>query len=185
MSVALMKSAGEDELQAYRDFVAATAATSKVIINRDEIHAAVLMAQIFRSSRERVDLITRSLEHEAFQQPELIQAAVDFLRSSYLHLPSLRVLFAQGDARSTAIWRQLMANGLEGAVELVKIPQMLWDRYPCEIMIGDRAHFRFQPGPTSEAFIRFGDPHLGQQVQSRFDEILKHVQILERAPSAV
>src|SRR4051794_12616517 len=68
-----------DDLDAYRRFVAAAAATHKVIVNRDDEHAAILIAQIFRVSRHRIDILAGSLDPKVYGSPEVMNSGHEFM----------------------------------------------------------------------------------------------------------
>jgi hypothetical protein len=179
--MALAMKLARDDLDSYREFVAAAAGTAKVIINRDNTHAAILMTKIFALSQQRVDILTDELSMEVFGQQELVSAAIGFLSRNTN--ASIQIAVGKPPHDDHPLWQQVGARGLAPRFHVFYVPEDLRAHYNCQMLIGDSLHFWFQPRRGGEAFVRFSDEEQGKLMQSAFDEILARVQKRERAPA--
>jgi len=162
------------ELEEYRNFLAASVDSGKIIVNRDGEQTAVVIAALFRLSKQRVDLLVGSLDPKIYGAPEVTTAAANFLSWSEARI---RILAERPIVTPHPFFDAMEARGVAGKVEVLEVPHQMQAGYKYRLVIGDGQHFRLEPdraAPT--AYVKFGDPIGGQQLQSAFDALHQRVE---------
>lgn len=159
------------EMRAYRAMVAeiARAADGRVIVNRSEAHAAVVIEHIFRSAKNEIDILTGQLYEPIYSAPGVVQAAIDFLSSrpdGKVRIISEKpineshpLIAALTKIRPSGIDRRVMTEEME-------------KQTPFHFAVADERCFRFEPDKKSfEAYGQFGEPGLGAKLKTTFDRL--------------
>jgi hypothetical protein len=163
-------SSGSRDIATYREFVrtVATEGTgkSRVIANSSAEHAAVILEQLFVMAQHEVLIVTHELFPAVYAQPEVIDAAVAFLKRDLSTKLSVR-LETEVEATHPFIAAARAAGG--NRVMFDRIPGVVQSNYGYNFAVADGVHYRFEEDRNNHtAIIRFRDPDVGHSLEEAF-----------------
>jgi len=169
------RSSGDDskreELQEYRELISelADAADGRVVFNRDFDRAAIILEFLFAKSRREVDIVTRNLIEKIFAKPELVSAAIRFLKHDGARL---NIVSEEKIPPTHPLIRALNDGGLGERVDLRVMPSDMKAQVKFYLAVGDDRHFRFEQEPRPheicDAVVQFGGSELGKEISEKF-----------------
>ena len=154
------------ELLAYEMYVAQMAALAdgRVINNSSIEHAAIIIAQIFKTSKQNVDILTGCLDARVYGSDRVCAAAKAFLSQEG---SSIRVL----SERPVEDGNGLVAIAGEH-MKVKLLPEKV--QTPSHFTIGDRQHIRFESDKkTCNASAMFGVEEAARGLSDAFGSIFE------------
>jgi hypothetical protein len=159
-----------EELQAYQKMVAqvAAAADGRVIVNRSESHAAVVIEHVFRSAEKKIDIITGRLHKPIYGNPAVIDAAVKFFEA----YPDGKMNILSEERVEETHPMLAALQGVRDRIDLRVMSADLAKGTPFHFAVADSRSFRFEPDKTTfEAYGQFGEPKTGATLRAVFDRL--------------
>lgn len=161
-----------DVASAYREFVAKVAAgerPSTIILNRDTLHAAVIMEQLFQDAGKEVRILTGALSDEVYGQPHVVGAAVAFLkRGGRLQILTESAIEPTQNALLAAVEGERLSERIVRSV----VPKSDQRDYTFHFAVNDRDSFRFEENRCNrEASVQFGEPEFSATLRAIFDSL--------------
>jgi hypothetical protein len=160
----------QKEQQAYQKMVAqiAAAADGRVIVNRSESHAAVVIEHVFRSAEKEIDIITGRLHEPIYGNPAVIDAAVTFFESH----PEGRMNILSEERVGEAHPMIAALHNVRDRIDLRVMSADLAKGTPFHFAVADARSFRFEPDKTKfEAYGQFGEPKTGERLRAVFNRL--------------
>ncbi len=160
----------DESLEQYREFVAnvAARADATVILNRDHMHASVVVAQLFAASNHEMIFLTGNLNSAVYGGPDVVGAALEFLRRS----PNarIRVLHELPLEMHNELVSAICSDDFKSRVSFTQVPTHLVEGYNCHFAVGDAVNLRFEESRDAfEAMVRFGDHANARKLVDFFD----------------
>lgn len=144
--------------------------TGESFYNNSPSHAAVILEALLDNAREKVCLITTSLNPEVFGNEGVISAAQKFL-SDGTHV--MQILIETDPEESISTGHPLAQELVQhNTVAVRRLPPTLLTEMNYHFTVVDADSFRFEPNKSRwEASAAFGDAANGRKLQGVFDSL--------------
>lgn len=161
------------ELDSYRQFVESVAAKADgtAILNRHADHAAIIMAQLLKSSNDEVDFLTGGLDPSVYAGSDVVSAAKAFLEKS--DRSRIRIVYEKDIPADHPFVVALRPYIDAGRVSMKRLVAQQGASPPgFHFAVGDGQHVRFEQDKTKfEAVVMFGSKENGRALLSVFNTI--------------
>ncbi len=177
------KELDETDERAYRRLVddALRYKVNRKIINRKPAHAVYVLRRFFECARNDVRIYTGRLSRSignvrAYADPEIVAAAVEFLRREESRLSIVILGAPDVDPGQPLESHPLLAaiseaEGIRGTVCVSRGDLREWKDFPYHFIIMDREAVRIEfDGNSVDAALRFGDAHFVSRLVRIYDE---------------
>ena len=168
-------------MEDYRKFVRGIADSkwpTETILNRSIGHASIIFENIFRKAQKLVEILTGELRADVFGTPKAIAETVDYLqrnKDAKIHILSENVI----DTNVHPLFAELRRLGLLNRIELRQVPAEVQRTYPYHFAVADSLSYRFEKSRLQlEAVVQFGEPGVGQQLHTRFIDLVKKASVV-------
>lgn len=168
----------------YRALVAAAAVRSngeEIVPNRTPEHAAVVIAQLFDSGQQIIEILSTRLDDHVWGVDEVVNSALAFLRKEGT---KLRVIVEEDVSTATCELLQRIADEqLTGRVRVFKISAETLTSYKFHFMVVDGKNHRWQKSRDKfEASIQFGNEQHGERLRLAFQYLKERSQEISLVP---
>ena len=157
------------ELAAYRNMVAtvAAAADGRVIVNRSEAHAAVVIEHVIKSAKQQIDILTGELHRPIYGDDNVVASAVNFFKAN--PQGTMRILSERPVSEDHPFLAALAS--VRDRIDL-RIMSAAEKTPKFHLAVADGKSFRFEPDKNKyEAFGQFGEPVIGEKLKSAFERL--------------
>jgi len=129
------------------------------------------MEFLFRHSRDTLRILTRRLSADVYGVPEVVEAAVGFLRRN--RDASIQILAEWGVDRATnPLLQRLDAEGFTEQVSLRFVRPSVRDKYKFNFSVGDEQSYRYEEfRDRREALVQFGGEAFASGLVRTFDSL--------------
>jgi hypothetical protein len=155
------------DMERYIAFVtsAANSASGTTFFNEGKSHARIVLDNIFRISKNEVDILTSELTEDVFGSDSVIGSAIAFLRENVG--AKISIISERPISDDHPFIDGLKKVGLLDRVEMLTTESA--KQSVANFTVGDGQHFRFEPDKNKfNAICRFGDPKIGMNLKERF-----------------
>ena len=165
-------------LDDYRRYVRdkVDAGRSEVFLNRNVEHSAIIVEALIMVARERVEILTGSLNKEIYGDPSVVHAIGSFLDRTWAPAFSVPTLYILVEDESRLRGHPFLAQASDafssGQAELRRVRDAAKDSYPVHFTVTDGRHYRCKTSRgLPEAVVQFNAPETGEKFQSIFENI--------------
>lgn len=161
-------------IEGYRQFVADISKgelRSQVILNRTPEHAAIVLAALFSHAQKFVHIVSRKMSTDIYGLSEVIQAAVQFLKTHPEGM--IHMLVEEAVDPNTHPLLSALNQEAPERVKLEQIPPLVRNTFKFNFAVADGQSYRFEVDrEVREATIRFRDHEFGGDLEAAFQHIL-------------
>lgn len=142
-----------------------------VFMNRSIEHASIVIEELFRRSKDVVQILTGSLNEKVYAQDGVKKAAAAFLKDN----PSahIDILFEEHfDPKNHALLKYLTSQELGDRVAITYVPSNISAKYKWHFAVADRTKIRLERNRDEfEALVNLGESQLGGELSDLFESI--------------
>lgn len=168
------------ELEEYRSMVTAVAqsADGRVIVNRSEAHAAVVIEYVIRSAVTELSILTGNLHRPVYANPGVVDSLRTFFeKNAAANIRLLSEAPIDADHPLLAVLSQHASR-----VDMRVIQPDTARKILFHFIVADGRSFRFEADKTKfEALAQFGEPQIGSELKAVFDKLFARVSVKVQA----